>query len=36
MGHGADDKWTITKDMVTDCNNIDIKDIEKALETMRG
>ena len=32
MGHGADDKWTITKDMVTDCNNIDIKDIEKALE----
>ena len=32
MGHGADDKWTITKDMVTDCNNIDVKDIEKALE----
>lgn len=28
MGHGADDKWTRTKDMVTNCNNIDVNDIE--------
>lgn len=32
MGHGADDKWTRTKDMVTNCNNIDVNDIEEALE----
>ncbi|MEN8078792.1 EAL domain-containing protein [Clostridioides difficile] len=31
MGHGTDNKWTSTKDKVTNYNKIDIEDIKEAL-----